>query len=56
LTLLLGNNQIAQIPELLGQLSNLTQFDLNGNQITFITDALGQLSNLDRFSLNGKSD
>jgi internalin A len=42
----LGRNQITEIPEWIGQLSNLTNFGVSGNQITSIPEALRQLPNL----------
>jgi internalin A len=50
-TLYLHNNQITEISEWLGQLTNLTKLALSGNQITEIPEWLGQLTNLTKLSL-----
>ncbi|MEG4808995.1 leucine-rich repeat domain-containing protein, partial [Microcoleus sp. F8-D3] len=50
--LYLSDNQIASIPEALGQLSNLTVLYLWNNQIASIPEALGQLSNLTQLYLS----
>jgi internalin A len=47
----LGNNQITEIPEVVGKLSNLTQLYLGNNQITEIPEVVGKLSNLTQLYL-----
>ncbi|WP_236507636.1 COR domain-containing protein, partial [Tychonema sp. BBK16] len=47
------NNQITEIPEVLGKLSNLTQLDLMNNQITEIPEVLGKMEKLQRLDLRG---
>jgi internalin A len=42
---------LTQIPDAIGQLTNLTMLDLSENQITQIPEALGQLANLTSLSL-----
>jgi small GTP-binding protein len=48
----LGGNQITEIPEVVGKLSNLTQLDLSSNQITEIPEVVGKLSNLTQLYLS----
>jgi internalin A len=46
-----GSNQITEIPEVVGKLSNLTQLNLSYNQITEIPEVVGKLSNLTQLNL-----
>ncbi|MDQ2100056.1 MAG: leucine-rich repeat domain-containing protein, partial [Tychonema bourrellyi B0820] len=48
----LWNNQITEIPEVVGKLSNLTELDLSNNQITEIPEVVGKLSNLTELYLS----
>ncbi|MEG5188612.1 MULTISPECIES: leucine-rich repeat protein, partial [unclassified Microcoleus] len=48
----LSNNQIAEIPEVIGHLSNLTQLYLSNNQIAEIPEVLGHLSDLTSLDLS----
>ncbi|MGL5062884.1 MAG: COR domain-containing protein, partial [Microcoleus sp.] len=45
-------NQIAEIPEVMGKLPNLTQLDLSFNQIAEIPEVMGKLSNLTQLDLS----
>ncbi|TAE30098.1 MAG: GTPase [Oscillatoriales cyanobacterium] len=47
----LWNNQITEIPEVVGKLSNLTQLHLRSNQIAKIPKVLGKLLNLTQLYL-----
>jgi internalin A len=49
----LSGEGLSQLPESLGQLSQLQQLDLDGNQLTAVPEALGQLSQLQQLDLNG---
>ncbi|MEM7342371.1 MAG: leucine-rich repeat domain-containing protein, partial [Actinomycetota bacterium] len=51
-TLTLNNNQLAEVPDSLAQLTNLTTLYLNNNQLAEVPDSLTQLTNLTTLTLN----
>ena len=45
--------KLTDVPELLGQLTQLQSLDLSGNQLTVVPDSLGQLARLQSLNLSG---
>ncbi len=50
-TLNLSSKQITEIPEEIGQLTNLTSLDLHNNQLTALPESIAQLTNLTSLDL-----
>jgi internalin A len=51
-TLYLAMDSIRELPEEIGQLSNLTSLDLRSNQLEKLPDSIGQLTNLTSLNLS----